>query len=81
MKGKEIDHNRIRFAQLLGMGDYLTYSLSATGYNTCKYVPFGKTDIMIPYLCRRAYEGFKFLSNVKRQEELIKDELKKRFNL
>ena len=47
------------------MADCITYSLSNSGYKTSKYVPFGKTEIMIPYLCRRAYEGFKFLSTVK----------------
>lgn len=58
------------------MADHLSFSLPLEGFETLKYVPIGPTDIMIPYLCRRAYEGFKFISNVKMQEYLLKDELK-----
>lgn len=47
------------------MADFITYSLADKGYRTSKYVPFGETDIMIPYLCRRAYEGFKFMTTSK----------------
>ncbi len=29
------------FAQLMGMGDYLTYGLSYINFNVCKLVPYG----------------------------------------
>lgn len=34
----------------------MSYSLLAEGYRIYKYIPFGKTEIMIPYLMRRAQE-------------------------
>nr|QBK46536.1 proline dehydrogenase [Philasterides dicentrarchi] len=80
MKINNVNRDRVQFAQLLGMADFLTYSLPNEGFKTSKYVPFGQTEIMIPYLCRRAYEGFKFLNNVTLQEVLIKEELKKRIS-
>jgi len=42
----------------MGLADHATYSLLKEGYNVYKYVPFGETDIMMPYLCRRTEESY-----------------------
>ncbi|EGR31817.1 proline dehydrogenase, putative [Ichthyophthirius multifiliis] len=69
---------QVYFAQLLGLSDNLTYQLVEKGYIVYKYVPFGETHIMIPYLIRRAQEQLQVLSSVELQYNLIKDEFKKR---
>lgn len=48
---------RIACAQLLGMQDGLTESMTSLGMQTFKYVPYGPLDLTIPYLSRRAHEN------------------------
>ncbi|KAL4490914.1 hypothetical protein ABPG72_008650 [Tetrahymena utriculariae] len=80
MKSKGIPNNsqQVYFSQLLGLADHLTYSLVDEGYSVYKYIPFGETHIMIPYLIRRAQESFQVLSSVEFQYSLLKDETKRR---
>lgn len=40
-RGIAPDDPRVAFAQLVGMGDYLSLALANAGYNIAKYVPFG----------------------------------------
>ena len=48
----------IEFAQLLGMGDWITSDLQRSGYKTYKYLPYGELYESIPYLLRRLYENY-----------------------
>lgn len=63
------------FAQLFGLGDHLSASVLNEGMAIQKYVPFGESDIMLPYLIRRAQESKQMLSAVYLQVELVKHEL------
>jgi proline dehydrogenase len=47
----------IYFAQLLGMADDSTEYILKNGYNTYKYLPYGKIENTIPYLIRRLQEN------------------------
>ncbi|CAK92859.1 unnamed protein product (macronuclear) [Paramecium tetraurelia] len=68
----------VLFAQLYGLSDHVTYQLANEGYKIYKYVPFGKSEIMIPYLLRRAQETKKVLQSSSLQTLLLIDELKYR---
>lgn len=50
-------HCQVSFGQLKGLGDKITYRLAEKGYFTFKYLPFGPTHNLIPYLFRRAEEA------------------------
>jgi len=80
MQDRGIDHAdpRIGFAQLLGMSDNLSFNLSAHGFRTAKYVPFGPLREAIPYLIRRAEENTSVGGQTSRELELIRTELKRR---
>ena len=52
------DHyQKVKFSQLYGMRDNLTFNLGAMGYNSSKYLPYGEVKKAIPYLIRRAEEN------------------------
>lgn len=68
----------IYFSQLYGMGDNISYVLSAGGYNVSKYVPYGPVADAIPYLIRRANENSSAAGQVSRELEMIEKELKRR---
>lgn len=44
----------VEYAQLLGLADHLTIQLKRQGYPVYKYLPYGPTSTMVPYLIRRA---------------------------
>ena len=46
-----------KFAQLLGLNDRLTGQLVTSGQSVYKFVPFGPTRVVIPYLLRRLEEN------------------------
>lgn len=48
---------KVKFSQLYGMRDNLTFNLGAMGYNSSKYLPYGEVKKAIPYLIRRAEEN------------------------
>lgn len=54
LKKYEEPPKNIFFAQLFGIADHITYTLARDGYPVYKYMPYGNTHILIPYLCRRA---------------------------
>ena len=53
--------DNVAFAQLLGMSDRLSDRLASGGYDVKKYVPYGPSHKMIPYLVRRLYENMGIL--------------------
>jgi len=57
-KNNIIDHfQKVKFSQLYGMRDNLTFNLAANGFNASKYLPYGEVKKAIPYLIRRAEEN------------------------
>lgn len=77
-KGLKKTDQRIYFAQLLGMSDNISFTLSTLGYNVAKYVPYGPVEKVLPYLFRRAEENTSIAGQSGRQLNLVKKELKRR---
>lgn len=50
-------HKRVKFGQLLGFSDQITNQLAIEGYSSYKYVPFGPSEQVMPYLIRRGQES------------------------
>ena len=73
-----IADNRIYFAQLLGMSDHISYTLSNLGYNVAKYVPYGPIKEVMPYMLRRAEENTSVAGQTGRELNLINKELNRR---
>ncbi len=69
---------RVYFAQLYGMGDFLSYNLADEGYNVAKYVPYGPVREVIPYLVRRAQENTSVGGQSNRELVLISNEIRRR---
>lgn len=65
----------VRFAQLFGMSDQLTFHLGQRGYQVYKYIPYGKVLDVVPYLMRRAQENSSVLGNATREYGVVRDEL------
>eukprot|EP00192_Tetraselmis_astigmatica_P006095 CAMPEP_0117684884 /NCGR_PEP_ID=MMETSP0804-20121206/21395_1 /TAXON_ID=1074897 /ORGANISM="Tetraselmis astigmatica, Strain CCMP880" /LENGTH=507 /DNA_ID=CAMNT_0005496021 /DNA_START=401 /DNA_END=1924 /DNA_ORIENTATION=- len=64
------NHNAgVMFGQLQGMCDFLTYSLSAKGYHSYKYLPYGPLHEVMPYLLRRAQENSAEIHRPRRRGE------------
>ncbi|MBV6645323.1 MAG: proline dehydrogenase family protein [Cyclobacteriaceae bacterium] len=72
------DDPRVFFAQLLGMSDNISFTLSKSGYNVAKYVPYGPVEKVLPYLFRRADENTSIAGQSGREFSLIKKEIKRR---
>ena len=69
---------RISFAQLLGMGDILTYNLAASGFNTAKYIPYGPLAALVPYLSRRMEENSAMRGQTASELALVREEIQRR---
>jgi proline dehydrogenase len=72
------NHPNILFAQLLGMGDNITFNMAKAGFNACKYLPYGPVKEVIPYLIRRAQENTSVQGQMGRELKLIITELARR---
>lgn len=72
------DDERVYFAQLLGMGDHISFNLSEAGYNVAKYVPFGPVYDVTPYLMRRTEENTSIAGQTSRELTLIRKEMLRR---
>ena len=68
----------VSFAQLYGMSDNLTFSLSRAGFPAYKYAPFGSVGDVIPYLVRRAQENSSVSQNARDERDTIARELWRR---
>lgn len=72
------DHQHIRFSQLYGMGEHLTFNLAEHGFNANKYTPMGPVQDVIPYLIRRAEENTSIDGQLSRELSVVKSEIKRR---
>ncbi len=72
------NHPHLNFCQLLGMSDYVTYNLAASGYNVAKYLVYGPVSEVVPYLIRRAQENTSVTGEMSRELSLIKREMARR---
>ena len=71
--------NNVCFGQLKGFSDSLTFSLSEEGFNVLKYLPYGPTEYLIPYLIRRGHESKQVMREHLFLDD-IKGEIKSRLN-
>ena len=80
MKNEGIPNSsrQFEFAQLLGMGNHLTFNLARKGYSVSKYIPYGPLREVIPYMSRRAEENSSTKGQSSRELELISKERKRR---
>jgi proline dehydrogenase len=69
----------VRFGQLYGMCDNLTFNLGGAGYKAYKYIPYGQVKQVMPYLMRRAQENSGVMGNANREIKFLKEELVRRF--
>ncbi len=76
--GLKPDDPRVYFAQLYGMSDHITFNLAHAGYNVAKYLPYGRVEIVLPYLIRRAEENTSIAGQSSRELRLIRQEMKRR---
>lgn len=77
-KGIESNDGRVWFSQLYGMSDHITYNLAAEGYNSAKFMPFGRVQEVIPYLIRRAEENSSVEAQSGRELALLEEEKRRR---
>ena len=78
---KGIKDNRVRFGQLKAFSDQITGTLANQGFHVYKYLPYGPTEKVMPYLVRRGQESKQVLREQKFQNEFLKGEIKRRLGL
>ena len=71
-------YKKIWFSQLFGMADHISFNLASRGYQVVKYVPYGPIKQVVPYLIRRAEENTSINSQLPKEINLIKREIKRR---
>lgn len=72
------NHPHVRFSQLFGMGEHITFNLAEHGYNAAKYTPMGPVQDVIPYLIRRAEENTSIDGQLSREIMVVKSEIERR---
>lgn len=76
--GIERNHGAVCFGQLLGMCDHVSLTLAQQGFAVYKSVPYGSVDDTLPYLVRRAQENRTVLQGIRKERDLLRQELKRR---
>uniref|UniRef100_H3DCM6 Proline dehydrogenase n=1 Tax=Tetraodon nigroviridis TaxID=99883 RepID=H3DCM6_TETNG len=66
------------FGQLLGMCDHVSLTLAKEGYVVYKSVPYGSVEDTLPYLVRRAQENRTVLQGIRKERDLLKQEIYRR---
>jgi len=66
------------FGQIYGMADQISVPLAKAGFNVYKSVPYGPLGEVLPYLSRRAAENRVVLAGARREQELLRKEIKNR---
>ncbi|KAM9837632.1 hydroxyproline dehydrogenase [Aulostomus maculatus] len=75
------DGGSVCFGQLLGMCDHVSLTLAKEGYAVYKSVPYGSVDDTLPYLVRRAQENRTVLQGIRKERDLLRQELRRRLGL
>ena len=75
------DSNSVKFGQLKGFSDQVTSDIAAKGFDVYKYLPFGPTEQVMPYLVRRGQESRQVLREQQFQNTFLKREILSRFGL
>jgi proline dehydrogenase len=52
-----LTQKQVTFGQLKAFSDQITGTLAAEGFNVIKYLPYGPTETVMPYLVRRGQES------------------------
>ncbi|XP_010892574.1 hydroxyproline dehydrogenase [Esox lucius] len=76
--GIDKDGGSVCFGQLLGMCDHVSLTLAQQGYLVYKSVPYGSVDDTLPYLVRRAQENRTVLQGIRKERDLLRQELRRR---
>ncbi|KAK6302153.1 hypothetical protein J4Q44_G00282060 [Coregonus suidteri] len=76
--GIDKDGGSVCFGQLLGMCDHVSLTLAQQGYSVYKSVPYGSVDDTLPYLVRRAQENRTVLQGIRKERDLLRQELHRR---
>ncbi|KAG8009165.1 Hydroxyproline dehydrogenase [Nibea albiflora] len=79
--GIDKDGGSVCFGQLLGMCDHVSLTLAKEGYAVYKSVPYGSVDSTLPYLVRRAQENRTVLQGIRKERDLLRQELYRRMRL
>ncbi|KAF7659536.1 hypothetical protein LDENG_00295910 [Lucifuga dentata] len=79
--GIDKDGGSVCFGQLLGMCDHVSVTLAKEGYIVYKSVPYGSVDDTLPYLVRRAQENRTVLQGIRKERDLLRQELCRRIRL
>ena len=80
IKELQLPLDKVMFGQLKAFSDTLTFSLADEGYRVSKYLPYGPTEELIPYLVRRGQESKQVLREHLFVQE-IKEEIGRRITL
>ncbi|KAI5617654.1 hydroxyproline dehydrogenase, partial [Silurus asotus] len=72
------DGGSVCFGQLLGMCDHVSLTLAQQGFSVYKSVPYGSVDDTLPYLVRRAQENRTVLQGIRKERDLLRQELQRR---
>ncbi|XP_071318294.1 hydroxyproline dehydrogenase [Trachinotus anak] len=76
--GIDKDGGSVCFGQLLGMCDHVSLTLAKEGYSVYKSVPYGSVEDTLPYLVRRAQENRTVLQGIRKERDLLRQELQRR---
>ena len=66
------------FGQLLGMADYISYTLAESGHLVHKVLAYGEEDDVVPFLIRRAHENDRMSGLAQLEKKMYANELKRR---